>query len=646
MRAPQCVAMAMAGAALLTPARAEVSGFEVMQTSKPAFDGRSFGPAGTATRITARATIALDPADPHNAGISDIAAAPRNAAGRVEAVADVVILRPEHPNGTLVLDVPNRGRKLINTLLEDTTAEQSARLDQAADAGRGFLLSRGYTVAWVGWQGDLKPGQGMRISVPVLAGITGPSRDEWVMGEGTGTFRQSLAYPMASPDGARLTVRARPEDARQTPADLAFRMIDPATIEITRPAQGFGARALYELTYTARDPALYGMGFAALRDVAAFLRHETGAGNPLASAGSTGIARSIGFGISQSGRVLRDFLYQGFNQDEQDRTVFDGMLAEIPGARRTFMNGRFAQPGRNPGPSEDRGYPVDQFPFTYAITEDRQTGRRDGLLLRCRLSNSCPRIMQVDSEFEQWGSHGSLLVTDPQGHHLDLPPEVRGYMIAGAPHFAAFDDTARRVPACQLPVSPVSAAPAVRALLVAMDRWINDGVEPPASRYPTRAAGTLGPAEALYPEIPGLPYHGLFVPADRVDNSGPTPKITGTYPLFLPRGDADGNAMGGIRLPIMAAPRATYVGWNLRTDGTELCTQIGSTIPFAATRAEREATHDPRRSIEERYPNPAAYVAAVDAAAADLVQQRLLLPPEQAEMVEAARAGTLAKLPQ
>ncbi|MGI4954310.1 MAG: alpha/beta hydrolase domain-containing protein [Janthinobacterium lividum] len=649
---PRFVPAALAISLLTTPALAEVSRFEVLGTVQPALGGRVFGPpsgggmptgfGGTATRIDARVTIALDPADPHNAGIVDIAAAPRNAAGRVEATTDVVILRPERPNGTMVLDVPNRGRKLINTLLEDATPEQTARLEQAGDAGRGFLLSQGFTVVWVGWQGDLQ--QGMRITVPVVPGLTGPNRDEWVVGEGSGSMRQVLSYPMATAEGARLTVRARPEDERQTPADLSFRMADPTTIDIIRPGQSFGARAIYELTYTARDPALHAMGFAALRDVASFLRHDAGPGNPLADAG---LSHTIGFGISQSGRVLRDFLYQGFNQDERNRIVFDGLLAEIPGARRTFTNARFAQPGRNPGPNEDRGYPVDQFPFTYDVTEDAQTGKRDGLLVRCRETGSCPRIMQVDSEFEQWGSHGSLLVTDPQGAPVKLPSEVRGYMVAGTPHFAAFDDTAKPVPGCQLPGNPVSSAPVVRALLVAMERWVRADEAPPESRYPGLDDRTLvaAPAPDLYPVIPGLPYHGMYVPAERWDNSGPVPKSVGTYKLFLPAVDADGNAQGGVRLPVLAAPRATYTGWNLRRDGTELCTQIGSTLPFAATRAAREAALDPRPSIEERYPAPDSYVSAVDAAAAALVQQRLLLPVEQAEMVAAARAGTLARLP-
>jgi hypothetical protein len=308
-------------AALLASAQAEVTRFEVVNAAKPAFEGRAFGERGTAEKITARATIAVDPGDPHNAIVADINLAPRNADGRVEATADVVVLRPARPNGILLLEIPNRGRKLIGPLFEEASGDGSNRLEQAGDAGRGFLLSRGYTLVWVGWQGDIAPGAGMRIDLPVVSGVTGHSREEWVFDHTRSPAQAKLTWPAADldPGTARLTVRARPEDPRQTPSDLSFRYVDPQTIEITRPATGFDASALYELSYTARDPKVMGLGFAAIRDVAAFLRHETGPANPLAAEGRTGIERTIGFGVSQSGRVLRDFLYLGFNQDERLR---------------------------------------------------------------------------------------------------------------------------------------------------------------------------------------------------------------------------------------------------------------------------------------------------------------------------------------
>jgi hypothetical protein len=636
-------------------AAAEVVRFEVLSRESPALGGRSFGERGQAEKITARATLALDPANPRNAVIVDLDRAPRNAEGRVEAVTDVVILRPARPNGTLLFEVLNRGRKLLPGWTQDTDGAAAIRLERPEDAGNGFLLDQGYTLVWAGWQPDLPADPGlMRIAVPTVPGITGPSREEWSFTDTATPKRVTLSYPAADRASARLTVRARTDLPRETPADLAFRFLDDETIEITRPA-GMPAGALYELTYTARDPRVMGMGLAAVRDVPAFLRRETGAANPLAANGRSSIDRAIGLGISQSGRVLRDLLYFGMNEDEAGRIVYEAMMPIIPGARRSFTNARFAQPGRNPGPQFDRLYPVLGFPFTYEVTDDPVSGRRDGILLRCRLTNTCPLIIQSDSEFEFWGSQASLLVTDAQGRHIDLPPNVRAYMVAGAPHGNAPNAVARPIAGCALPLNPVYQGPALRAQIVAMERWMRDGVEPPASRFPMLAHGTLVPARDAYPEIPGLGYRGQYVRAEfvvqpRADDgqqTAPLPTPRGSYPLFVPRAGQDGNAIAGIRLPLVAAPRATYAGWNAQAgvDGPqELCTQVGGVLPLPATREARRAAGDPRPSLEELYPTPESYVAAVEAAARRLVAERLLLPMDAEAAIAEARAGRLARL--
>ncbi|BAQ43779.1 MULTISPECIES: alpha/beta hydrolase domain-containing protein [Methylobacterium] len=635
------------------PAAAEVTRFETVATEAPAFQGRAFGERGQARKITGRATIALDPADPRNAVIADIALAPRNPDGKVEATADVVLLRPERPNGLLLVEIPNRGRKLIGPLVEGTSTEASGRLERPDDAGRGFLLSRGYTLAWIGWQGDIAPGNGkagapMGIRLPVLAGVTGPSREEWSFENTTSPVEAPLTWPAADldPSKARLTVRARPEDPRETPPGLSFRFVGPTRIAITRP-EGFDASALYELIYTARDPAVTGLGLAAIRDVATFLRHDASDRNPLATDGRSTIDRAVGFGISQSGRVLRDLLYLGMNEDEHGRMVFDGMMPHIAGSRRSFTNARFAQPGRNPGPHLDRYYPADQFPFAYATTTDALTGKRDGLFLRCRITSTCPRLMHVDSEYELWGSRGALVTTDTRGADLAQPPEVRVYMVTGAPHFAAPDAKTASDPGCALPVSPVHAGAASRALLVALESWIADGVAPPESRYPSRADGTLGAPAHLYPPIPGLPYAGLYNPAQWVEpGAGPLdpPVVRATYPLLLPKVDPDGNTLAGIRLPLIEAPRATYTAWN-PTRGSAaatLCNQKGGVLPFAATKAAR-APDDPRPSLEERYPEAGAYAAAVRAAAVRMAAERTLLPADADEMAREAAEDRLAR---
>jgi Alpha/beta hydrolase domain len=316
--------------------------------------------------------------------IVDLDRAPHNPNGKVVAQTDVIILRPAHPNGTLLFEVLNRGRKLTPGYFDDTDAASGSRLEQADDAGNGFLLSQGYTLVWAAWQGDIGAG-GMKIEVPVAAGLTGPSREEWNFTDAGNPQRVTLSYPIADRASAKLTVRNRTDDERQTADGLGMTILDDSTIEITRPA-GAASGALYELTYTARDPRVMGMGLAAIRDVASFLRHDGSVQNPLAVDNRASVSRAIAIGISQSGRVLRDVLYFGMNQDEAGRIVFEGMMPIIPGARRSFTNARFAQPGRNPGPQFDRLFPVLQFPFTYPVMQDAVSGRRDGILLRCGLT--------------------------------------------------------------------------------------------------------------------------------------------------------------------------------------------------------------------------------------------------------------------
>jgi hypothetical protein len=623
----------------------------VLQTA-PAFEGRSFGSVGPYVKITARATFAVDPADPRNAVIADIDKAPRNAQGRVEAVADVVLLRPADPargNGTLLIDVPNRGTKLAPQLFDDVGQPAASEAAKPADAGIGFLHAQGYTMAWVGWQADLpsRPNQ-LAMSAPVLQGVTGPARDEFLFDHLRSPATATLSWPIADPASLAVTVRPRWDAPRQLPAGLSIRATGSQTVEITRPASGFDAGALYEVTYVARDPAVLGLGFAATRDVVSFLRRDGSAANPLAVAGRSAVQRAIGFGVSQSGRYLRDFLYLGFNEDLAGGMVFEGLMPHIGGGRRIATNYRFGLNGRNARHPQDPAWQADLFPFTYQTLADPLSGRRDGLMQRCRLTATCPRVMQTDSEHEWWASRASLLVTDAAGNHLDLPPDVRAYMIAGTPHYSEAGETLRRAPTMALPVNPMHAGGPMRALLTAMQAWIRDGVEPPASRVPMRAHGTLVDASDAVPRnIPGLPYTGIYTGAAFTDRSVFPPAVLGQYPVYVPRADRDGMAIAGIRMLPLAVPRATYTGWNPRSPGYGAGTLFplqGAVVPFAATRAEREALGDPRLSLAERYPSPAAYVDAVRTAAAEMVAQRLLLPMDAERAVELAAQDRLSHL--
>ncbi|WP_207538479.1 alpha/beta hydrolase domain-containing protein [Sabulicella rubraurantiaca] len=625
---------------LLSPAQSQVLRFEPAGPAEIILDGREFGAAGRYERITARATIALDPANPRNGVIADLALAPRNAQGQVEAVADVTILRPADPargNGTMLLEVPNRGRKLALPLFNGSPTAASER-----EAGNGFLFRQGYTLVWVGWQGDFRPAPGqLGITLPVLQGVSGSMREELQVDANRPSTVAALHYPAANPSDARLTVRHRWDGPRETPPDLSFRFTAQDRVEVMRPA-GFDAGAIYELTYTARDPQVLGLGFAAIRDVASFLRHETGGTNPLAGQ----VWRSIGFGVSQSGRFLRDFLYLGFNEDTQGRAVFDGLMPHVAGGRRLFMNTRFARPDKAPRHLQDPAWPADAFPFTYSEVLNPFTGERDSLMRRCRLSSTCPRVMHTDTEYEWWGARASLVVTDLGGRHLDLPGDVRTYMVTGAPHFAEPGAATRTLASCALPVSPVHAGAPMRALLGHLEAWVRGESEPPANRAPSLAAGTLvDPAQALPVALRSIPYSGIHVPAAQSDHSVVPPRELGRFPVYVPRLDLDGMAIAGIRLPAVEAPRASLLAWNPRASGYGegmLCPLQGSVVPFAASASAREAAGDLRPSLEERYETPAAYVAAVRQAAERLVGERLLLPEDAAAMVTAAENGALS----
>jgi hypothetical protein len=422
-------------------------------------------------------------------------------------------------------------------------------------------------------------------------------------------------------------------------------------IEISRPA-GFDASAIYEFIYPARDPLVMGLGFAAVRDLVAFMRHDSadanGRRNPLDLDGRPGIDYVLAYGASQSGRFLRDFIWQGFNQDLHGRKVFDGVLATVAGSRKTFVNFAFAQPGRFSRHHEDRLFPHDQFPFSYATTTDPVSGKTDGILARCQASNTCPRIMQTEASTDFWQGRASLLVTDGKGTEIPVPDNVRLYLFASIQHGGG--SVAPNFPFNKHPANPAEYGGVHRALVVALDEWVSHGVLPPASRFPRVREGTLiSPAPQSYgfPAIPGVKYPGLVNELSEMDYSVQPPKsIPGhNYLILVPKVDEDGNEVPGVRIPAIAVPRGTHTGWNLRRQGFaegELVL-LGSYFPFAATIEERLASGDPRPSLEERYPTKVDYISKIAKAADELRDMRLLLSEDVERMVNAAAASAKAR---
>ena len=621
-------------------------------STQPVFDGMEFGSAGAYEKVAGRIHGEADPGHPLNASIVNLDRAPRNARGLVEYSVDFYLLKPadmRRHNGRILYDVLNRGLKLALSAFNDAPANNDPAA--AADAGNGFLMRQGYAVLWSGWQGGVAPGEGrMLASLPVAtdggAPIVAVNRDEFIFNHTHNPARAPLSYPAHTTDQAQaaLSVRQRQSDPRVAIPRTSWRFLSKQSIEIERP-DGFDAGAIYELIYPARDPIVMGLGMAAVRDVVSFFRYraadDAGRPNPLASgAGAPSIAHAYAFGMSQSGRFLRDWLWQGFNQNLDGTKVFDGVIPSLAGSRKTFTNFAFAQPGRFSCQHEDHLTPGDQFPFTYATRTDPVSGRSGGILERYSAPEKAPKIIQTDSSGEYWQGRASLVTTDEAGRDVPLPDNVRFYLFAGTQHGGRMASAV--FPFCRHPGNPVEMSPPHRALLVALDRWVSAGVEPPPSSYPRAADGTLVAAGAVaFPAIPALDYGAMVNELCMVDYDVQPPRLLEDrrYRVMVPAVDGDGNERGGVRLPEIVAPLGTHTGWNPRRAGFapgELAL-LGSYFAFAWTAEERRAAGDPRPSLEERYGGHAAYLEALTRAARELCAARLLLPEDVERYIEAAQ---------
>lgn len=650
----------------LAPAR--VVHLEIVER-RPALDGRAFGLAGPYEIVKGSAHFAVDRKNPANQTITDLKLAPANRHGEVEFTADIYVLKPvdvERGNGTALLEINNRGRKGMLSMFN----RAAGSLDPSAPEhfGDGLLMEQGYTLVWVGWQHDPPMTDDLMHLFPAVAKgrdgkpIRGLARADFVKTDRE--FSHSLAdrdhipYPVADPDAPEnvLTVRDDVESPRRVIPREQWRF---ARMEDGKPTLdagrvwlegGFEPGKIYEVVYVVEDPPLVGLGPTAVRDFISYLKYES---SEALGVEPGLIEQAIGFGTSQSGRFLRTFLYYGFNEDEQGRKVFDGVLAHVAGGGRGSFNLRFAQPSRDAHPFLNFFYPTDIFPFTDIVQKDAKTGWEDGLLARYEdRPELLPKIFYTNSSYEYWGRAASLIHTTIDGRSdAEIPENVRIYHIAGTQHGPGSYPS--RVTIGEQPGNTVDYRWAMRGLLAALESWISDDEQPPASRYGKVADGTLVPPEKLdWPQIPGVRSSSKAHKAYRADY-GPRfytqgiidqepPKNLGAFPILVPAVDADGNETAGIRLPLVAVPLATHTGWNMFNERSGPTDQIssmqGSWIPFAKTKAERERSGDPRKSIAERYPSREDYLGRVAEVTVELVEQGYALERDAAAMIdEAAR---------
>jgi hypothetical protein len=601
----------------------------------------------------------------------DIKLAPRNARGKVEYAVDFYILKPidlSKGNHKVMYEPPNRGRKTHESLNRGAGGNDPGAEKDPVKLANTFLLPRGYTMVWSGWDASAGTDDGnynTTITLPVAknpdgSAITGPSYEYIV----SGAAAYELNYPAATLDQskAKLTHRVRLDDVPQVvPASGWAYDAEGTSIHLLPQGARFTQGDIYELSYTAKDPTVNGVGFAAVRDFNAFLRYEQadedGTRNPLAG----DITRIYTEISSQPGRMLNDFRTFGFNQAENGKIVFDGMLQWIAAADGINMNSRFSQPGRTERNRQDQLYAEGVFPFANQRLKDPISGKTAGRYDACTKTNTCPLAMEIYSANEYWVKGASLFHTDPMGK-MDLPdhPMARLYFVSSMQHGTG---NAAAKGACQQVGNPLDSGPVQRALWEALDQWSTRGVVPPASSVPRLADGTLVPAlpQAVqgFPKIPGVTYTGLKSTRYLL-NYGPEYYKTGIatinppvitppmfdnpangpiYPTYVPKTDADGNDVAGVRLPDVTAPLATYTGWSLRAgaQANDGCEGTGQMIGFPRTKAERIASGDPRPSIDERYASAEAYAAAAKHAIDDLVTRRLMLQEDVQPYVERMR---------
>jgi hypothetical protein len=652
----------------------------IIQKREPFAGGHEFPITGAYEKLVGKLYGEVDPRNKLNKVIVHLDKAPRNRRGRVEYSTDVFILKPvdmARGNGKIFYDAPNRGGKRILAFLND--GPQSNDPTTLEDAGNGFLMRQGYTIVWCGWQGDLTPvKKWLVLNVPVAADgdreIVRQVRTEIVVDE-KGVKSHPLSgddrvksYEAASFDksDASLTVREKSYGPRISvpPSEWEFACCvkDSRTGQETiKPSArdlylrgGYKPGHIYEFVYRAKNPLVLGLGFAVVRDLVSFLRYErkdpTGRPNPLVTGNKgTGVRYAYGWGRSQSGRFLRDLVYHGFNEDEAHRKVFDAIAPHVAGGGRLFLNYEFARPVTSSQQHTNQLDP-ELFPHAYNVLKDAQTGRRDGILKRPKTD---PLVFHTQTSTEYWQKRGCLAHTDGKGRDITLPETVRLYVIASAQHNSPFGSEAIKEDTQQR-INPLPAGDVLRALVVAMDLWVRQGIAPPPSQYPRVSDGTLVPSARRttgFPNIPGVCYSGLHnrqlfldygpnIHRGRMEIHPPKHDGNGAYKVLVPRVDADGNDLAGIRLPAIQAPLGTYTGWNLRPRGlaeNELSGLLGSCIPFARTRAQRRKTGDPRLSIEERYSNRADYVQRVSRAARALVEERYLLAEDAERMIKEAK---------
>lgn len=666
MRKQACLCAVICVIQLASAAHAEVVRWEIAKR-EPYQAGKAFADRGPYDRLLGKVHFAIDPQNEHNAPIVDLKLAPRNEQGRVEFAADFEMLVPvdrAKMNGAVFYEVNNRGRNTAMNLIDG--------------GGEDFLCRQGFVVLWSGWIAEVQPGAGRwRLQAPFATEdgkpLRGLVRNEFVLDKAAVkaavAHRANLGSFKPADDAVRnaiLSFREREAEPRRVVprADWKFVVTNVSGEGFTGETEtgqlplveielngGLQAGLIYEVVYEAEGAPVQGVGMAGIRDLISALKFGTTKEvNPLLNDSAKPlVTRAHSFGTSQSGRLLRHFLWEGFNADEQGRQVFDGVISHVAGGGLGSFNHRFASPTRTNGQHDEHLFPADYFPFAYGDQEDPHTGQVDGILRKSRETKTTPKVFHTQSSSEYWHRSGSLVHTDPLGKvDAEIPPEVRIYSFGGTNHGSGGGVPGTKANG-QLPSSPADYRPLMRALVVALDAWVKDDAAPPASVYPQIADKTLvgwQENQSGWPKIPGIAYPQV-VQQPALLYRGPwwdrlkiatlePPEVRENYVVRVPVITANGNERGALNVPAITVPVGSYTSWNTRDKSVgaegELLSLQGGFIPFAKTAAERTAAKDPRPALAELYSSYDDYEAKYLAAAEKLVGQRYLLAEDLPRM--------------
>lgn len=643
---------------------------------------------GSYERLKGRAHFAVDPKDKRNKVIYNLDKAPKNKDNLVEFSSPFVIVKPldfKRGNRKIFYGINNRGNCIELSFRSLSTTPPTCFPTSVAQLGADNpLFTEGFTWVDAGWHGDgIKVPNSVQLfpDFPVATNrkgksIEGPHRIELQLN--AAAFSSSLVpgwrpYPAGSLDnsGASLTVRASADGNRKRidNKDWAFGIcpdgkssLKPSDTDICL-FDGFKPLSIYELYYTAKDPIVMGLAYAVTRDLASFLRSKTedddGNKNPLLTDGNT-VKRAYVSGTSSTGMYLRDWLYLGFNEDEDGKQVFEAANIYSAAAHRLFANVQFASPTYYSGQDQHQDYTSNAIPpFTFGVTTDPLTGAKDGILKRPKTD---PLVLQTDEELVFWQWKASLNVVDTSGKPIKTPDNVRLYFQNGWGHIGAVGLLSPFTPAgrCTLPGQGASSSSwTTRALVNIIDDWADRGVSPPDSNYPRFESDelvTLKKFRSLFPNIPGLTppmnlnelnvlNYGPYFDAEGGKQTLLPPAKGPAYRLFVPKPRKDGDGAAGVDFIHTRAPIGTNVGWSAISAPREadICSLSGSYVPFARTEDERVRFGDPRPSLEERYGDHKGFVRSVTKAANQLVDERFLLARDAKKFIDAAEASDVLK---